>query len=228
MRQMSRHTTFFVLAATLAVARTAAADVAIAGDVAPAPAPSMRPAHNRHFDGRAGFMIGGADTGDATGLSMGFHGQLGYRFDAVSLFSEFDYYTVGDSPGEDNRRIGRSARVGATVRYSLLDAGPNAGAVGGDWWVEAGAGYEHVNWNAGGVLDRPDLVLGMGLEVDGRPGYGTSHMQHAGWYFGFRTVVGQAPKSDAPTVCGGPCTMASQPSRTDVSMYFITGLHWGR
>jgi len=228
MRQMSRHPTILVLAATLAVASAhsapAAADVAIAGDTVPA-APRK---HDYRFDGRGGFMIGGSDTGDATGLSMGFHGQLGARLDKISLFGEFDYYSVGDSPGEDMRRIGRASRVGGTLRYSLLNAGPQSGAIGGDWWVEAGGGYEHVNWNQGGVLNRPDLTLGIGLEVDGRPGYGTNHVQHAGWYFAFRTVVAQAPTSDAPVVCGGPCTMASQPSRTDVSMYFITGLHWGR
>src|SRR6185503_828870 len=116
--------------------------------------------------GRLGFMLGGSDVADASGLSMGFHGQLGYRIDTVSLFGELDYYSVGDSPGALDRRTGRATRVGVTARYSLLSTPHSAGSIGGDWWVEAGGGYEYVGWDPGGVLRRPDIALGTGIELD--------------------------------------------------------------
>jgi len=219
-----------VLAAVVlapALARPAAADVAIAGgELSPAPAPSDR--GERRLDGRVGFMVGGADVGDADGRSFGFHGQLGYRVNDVTLFGELDYYSVGDSPGEAMTRSGRTTRYGLTARYSLLHTDPHSGPIGGDWWVEAGAGYERVTWKQGGVLRRPDLALGFGIELDGRPGWRSSTPRHAGWYLGFRSVLARAPESALPSTCGGPCTEATKPSRNDVSLYFIVGLHWGR
>ena len=43
----------------------------------------------------------------------------------------------------------------------------------------------------------------------------------------FRTLIAQGPEMDGPAVCGGPCSRATKPSRTDISMFFELGLHWG-
>jgi hypothetical protein len=215
------------LVPVLATAGAATADLAIAGDPT-VPVAARGRDHERRLDGRAGFMIGGSDVGDADGLSLGFHGQLGYRLDDVTLFGEFDYYSVGDSPDEGLERKGRTTRYGLAARYSLLHTTPHDGPIGGDWWVELGAGYETVRWKQGGELTRPDLALGIGVELDARPGAKNATPRHAGWYVAFRSVLARAPESDAPEVCGGPCTEATQPSRTDVSLYFLIGLHWGR
>jgi hypothetical protein len=224
---------FLVFAATLVAARTASADVTIAGDAAAPSPPPAASSGERRFDARAGFLLGGSDTGDADGLSMGIHGQLGFRAGDATLFGELDYYSVGDSAGEENRRIGRTSRAGLTLRYSLLNDRRTANGtmpIGGDLWVEAGAGYEHVAWKKGGVLRRPDLALGIGVEMDGRPGAkrGERPKQHIGYYLAFRTLIARAPESDEPAMCGGPCSEPTQPPRTDVSLYFVVGLHWGR
>jgi hypothetical protein len=219
---------FLAIAATMLAARTAAADVVIAADPTSATPPRATSGPERRLDARVGFMLGGSDVADANGRSLGFHGQLGYRIDGVTLFGELDYYSVGDSPGEMDRRTGRTTRLGVTARYSLLRTPHSSGSLGGDWWIEAGGGYEYVNWDAGGVLRRPDVALGVGLELDARPRWSPTSTHHAGWYVAFRSVLARAPESDAPVVCGGPCTQATQPSRTDVSLYFLVGLHWGR
>src|SRR5262245_37236540 len=131
----------------------AAAEVAIARDPS-APPPASRASEHR-FDGRAGFMVGGADVGDVNGLSLGFNGQLGDRLDDVTLFGELDYLSVGDSPDDAPSHEGRTTRYGLAARYSLLHTASHDDPVGGDLWVEAGVGYENVAWKEGGVLNRP-------------------------------------------------------------------------
>jgi hypothetical protein len=217
-----------VMLPLVATSAPAAADVAIAAApmTSPAPPPGPEQHRTRRFDARAGFLLGGADVGDADGLSVGFHGQLGFRVDDVTLFGELDYFSVGDGPDEALMRTGRTTRYGLAARYALYET-PDDAALGGEFWVEAGAGYEDVRWKQGGVLRRPDLALGLGLELDARPGDNERH-RHLGWYLGFRTILAGAPDSDAPETCGGPCEEPSGPSRTDVSFYFLVGLHWGR
>ena len=51
--------------------------------------------------------------------------------------------------------------------------------------------------------------------------------RHIGYFMDFRTLIAAGPDMDVPAVCGGPCTKATKPSRTDVSMFFELGLHWG-
>ena len=205
----------------LASTPAAADQVVIAGgEMEPVPFPGERA--ERRLDLRLGMLLGGADIGEVDGLSYGLHSQLGYRIGDVTVFGEYDYYRVGDSPGEDEMRRGRASRFGLTGRYSLLNG--SGGSLGGDLWLEAGAGYERVTWREGGVLYRPDLALGFGVELD------TKHARarHLGWYLGFRSVLARAPEASGPSTCGGPCTMATPPSRNDVSLFFIAGLHWGR
>jgi hypothetical protein len=44
----------------------------------------------------------------------------------------------------------------------------------------------------------------------------------------FRSLVGQGPEMAGPAVCGGPCSEATKPTRTDVSMFLELGVHWSR
>lgn len=183
-------------------------------------------------EGRVGMLIGGADVGDADGFSLGFDGGLGYRMGDVTLRARFDYYKVGDGADELLQRHGRATRVGGALRYSFASTGEkngDGGGVGIDFWGEAGAGLEHVAWRQGGVLDRPSGELAVGFEVDG---YGRRNergaRRHAGYFMGFRTLFAQGPEMDGPATCGGPCTKPTKPSRTDLSMFFEMGLHWGR
>src|SRR5262245_39843391 len=148
-------------AALRLVASTASAQTMVATDrIERDPLP-------REVDGRLGMLLGGADVGDADGFSLGISGALGYRIGDVTLRGLVDYYKVGDGSDETLQRKGRATRVGGALRYSFANTGYDA-KVGVDFWGELGAGYEHVAWRHGGVLERPSGELAFGLDVAGR------------------------------------------------------------
>lgn len=186
----------------------------------------------RRIEGRVGMLLGGSDVGDADGFSLGVSGGLGYRIGDVTLRALFDHYRVGDGSDEVMSRRGRATRLGGAVRYSFANTGDvdrQRGGLGIDLWGEAGLGMEHVAWRQGGVLERASGELAVGFELDGQGRRGRDgRRRHVGYFMAFRTLIAQGPESDGPAMCGGPCTQATKPSRTDVSMFFELGLHWGR
>ncbi len=207
-----------LLSTTLGAGGSAAAETAIASDA---------PAAERRIDTRVGLLLGGGDIGDVTGPSTGVHASVGYRVGGVTAMAEYDYLGVGDSSSDAASRAGRMTRGGGTVRWSLADVAPADAPLGLEFWVEGGAGVERVSWSRGGVLYRPDATLGFGFEIDGR-GWRTPKPRHFGLYLALRAVLARAPATDAPAMCEGPCTVATPPSRNDVSLFFHLGMHWGR
>jgi hypothetical protein len=211
-----------VLPVLLSAAPASAQDsIAIAGE-----SPPKKPLERR-IDTRLGLLTGGSDVGDVTGASTGLHASLGYRLGAVTLMGEYGYYGVGDNPDEPGNRDGKMTRAGVTARMQIADVAKPGSPVGLEFWAEGGVGTERIAWSEGGKLYRPDVALGFGFEVDGR-GWRQPRPRHIGADVGFRAVVARAPDSDLPAMCEGPCTVATPPSRNDVSLYFHFGLHWGR
>lgn len=210
----------------LALTSTAAAQTYVARDSYAEPPAPRQP---RVVDGRIGMLLGGADVGDADGFSIGASGALGYRIGDITLRGLFDYYKVGDGADEPLDRHGRATRLGGALRYSFANTGHDAGAAV-DFWGELGAGYEHVAWRHGGILDRPSGELAVGLDLGHRGDRDArGDRKEIGYFMAFRTLVAQGPEmADAPAMCGGPCTEATKPPRTDVSMFFELGVHWGR
>jgi hypothetical protein len=192
----------------------------------------VQPPTARRVEGRVGMLLGGSDVGDADGFSLGISAGLGYRIGDITLRGLFDHYRVGDGSDEAAGRRGRGTRLGGALRYSFANTGEIArsgAGVGVDFWGEVGVGMEHVAWRQGGVLDRPSGELAVGFEVDAQgERRANSRRRHIGYFMAFRTLLGQGPEMDGPAVCAGPCTKATRPSRTDVSMFFEVGLHWGR
>jgi hypothetical protein len=186
----------------------------------------------KRVEGRLGILLGGSDVGDADGFSIGVSAGAGYRIGDVTLRALFDHYRVGDSSDETMVRRGRGTRVGGALRYSFLNTGDverERGGLGVDFWGEVGIGVEHVAWRQGGVFDRPSGEVAVGFELDGQGERNrTGRRRHGGYFMAFRTLIGQGPEMDGPAVCAGPCTKATRPSRTDLSMFFELGLHWGR
>lgn len=216
--------------ATLISAAPASANV-VASDGVTAHAPPGP----RRVEGRIGMMLGGSDVGDADGFSIGVTGGVGYRIGATTLRATLDHYRVGDSEGEAIVRRGRGTRLGGAVRYafaSSVDPERARRGVGFELWGELGLGLEHVGWREGGVLDRPSAELAVGFELDGfgRLDERTRRRRHVGYFLAFRSLIAEGPAPDGatPVMCGGPCDKATRPSRTDVSMFFEVGLHWGR
>lgn len=218
-------------ASLIALALIASSSLASANIVVATDGPEEPPGPRR-FEGRIGMLIGGSDVGDADGFSLGVSAGLGYRLGDVTLRGLFDHYRVGDGSSEAADRRGRATRIGGAVRYSFAnseDPTRRRGRPVVDFWGEIGMGLEHVTWRRGGVLDRPSGELAVGFELDAQGERGDNNRRrHVGYFLAFRTLVGQGPEMDGPAICGGPCTKATKPSRTDVSMFFEFGLHWGR
>ena len=187
----------------------------------------------KRLEGRISMLLGGSDVGDADGFSVGVSLGIGYRLGDATVRALFDHYRVGDSENEIDVRRGRGTRLGGAVRYSFANSNPDyektSSGLGMDFWGEAGMGLEHITWREGGVLDRPsgEVAVGFDLDVYGRRKDG-NRRRHLGYFLAFRTLIARGPEMDGPAVCGGPCTMATKPSRMDVSMFFEMGLHWGR
>jgi hypothetical protein len=180
-------------------------------------------------DARLGMMLGGSDVGDADGFSIGASAALGYRMKDITARALFDYYRVGDAGDETLHRRGRATRLGGALRYSFANTGRDSSS-SADFWGELGVGYEHVAWRRGGILDRPSGEIAIGLDY-GRLGEPNARgeRREIGYFMAFRTLVAQGPEMDGVmATCGGPCSEATKPPRTDVTMFFELGVHWGR
>ncbi len=210
-------------AALLLVASSASAQTLVATDG------SVHERAPRFVDGRLGMLLGGSDVGDADGFSLGIAGALGYRVGDLTLRGLVDYYRVGDGGGEALDRKGRATRLGGGLRYSFANTGHES-AFDADFWGEVGVGYEHVAWRGGGVLDRPSGELAFGLDLGARAKPDArGNRREIGYFMAFRTLVAQGPEMPGVmATCSGPCTEATTPPRTDISMFLELGVHWGR
>ena len=102
-----------------------------------------------------------------------------------------------------------------------MDLGESDGGL--DFWGEAGLGVEHLRWDAGGTLTRPDLSLGIGATF-----IYLGRSRHSGITAGLRITI--APRTDddgAPPTCGGPCDTATPPASLDRSFLFDITVPFG-
>jgi hypothetical protein len=229
----------------ISIARTAAAQPIATPAPAPAPAPEPEPVSSaavsttassiavapplssHAFVSTLGFTTGNAEVGSTQGGTTGVVGSFGYRIGAVTARALVDYYSVGQSGAMPVH--GRATRFGAAARYAFAHTPLDSDAAL-DFWGELGAGYEHVAWHDGGVLDRPSYEGAFGFDLgargDRRP---DGHRRFGGAYVAFRTLVAQAPaEAGAMPTCAGPCSQATLPPRTDVTLFFDFGAEWGR
>ena len=210
-----------LLAATvLALSATASAQTLVATSEPP------QPPAPRSVDARLGMMLGGADAGDVNGFSFGATGGIGYRIGDNSLRAVFDYYSVGDGVDEVMQRHGRTTRLGAALRHSFRNTGTDRAMVA-DFWGELGGGYERLAWLHGGVLERPDAELAVGIDLGFR-NTRTRERHTTGYFMDVRTILAEAPAVPGEmATCGGPCSDATTPPRADVSIFFEMGVAWG-
>jgi len=209
--------------ALLAVSASASAQNLVAAEAPPPDRPAPR-----SIDARLGALLGTAQVGDSQNFSPGVSGGFGYRIGDVTVRALADYYRVGDDPGQAMARRGRATRIGAAARYSFAHTDAE-NPVNADFWGELGAGYEHVAWLAGGVLDRPSAEAAFGIDLGRRSDADRAgRRSEIGYFMAMRAHVGEAPQvPGAMATCGGPCTSATTPPRTDVSMFFELGVQWG-
>ena len=89
-------------------------------------------------------------------------------------------------------------------------------------WAEAGIGFQHVAWDAGGVWTRPELSFGVGGTMFGR-----GDTKHGGMTAGFRVTLAPRNNASGPSICAGPCDMATAPSGWDRSLTFDLTMIFG-
>jgi hypothetical protein len=119
-------------------------------------------------------------------------------------------------------------RFGAVARYAVLhgtvdtDGGSQ---LGGDIWLQGDFGEELTRWDEGGLLERPYLGVGLGIQGALR---GAPHRRHA-LYVALRMQI--ARRSDvgsAAATCSAPCTEATPPEAwSDRSWQLRLGFLWG-
>ncbi len=120
---------------------------------------------------------------------------------------------------------GLEQRLGVAGRYTVDRIGDDERRESGwlDVWVEAGAGVEHFDWDAGGVWTRPDIALGLGLTTEFRIG---RHLH--GMTYALRAQF--APKQSVSNrlACGGPCDAPSAGTGWDRSVLLDVAWAFGR
>ena len=176
-----------------------------------------------------GFMVGGGDVGLSKRYQRGVSLDVGRRFDDWVLLAQYAYLGVG-RPESD--ATGSMTRLGLLARYSLVrthhqrrDGSP----LSGDYWVEAGAGVERIAWHGGGTLTRPDIAIGVGVQLDAVIRRTSDAPSWLGPYLGFRAVIAREPDrdSEAMPTCTGVCNRDTVPSQNDTALFFVAGLNWG-
>lgn len=198
----------------------------------PVLATSEEEPQRRSMEIHLGMLAGGTDIGDVRGPGVGVELNVGPRFGNLVLLGQFDYLGVGESSSTEDARRGSQARIGLLARYTFLDMGGEKGPLGVGFWLEGGGGRQHVAWDRGGTLTRNDITLGLGLQLDAHfdRDSNTRRSRYLGPYFAFRANIARAPEAADGTEpsCGGPCDTATTPNRTDISLFFNFGMHWGR
>ena len=176
------------------------------------------------------------------GVDLDFKGGVfiagGYRFDRLTVFAEYmlagvgyhsftseqigDVVVAGNSDGILHR-LGLTTRV--AFARGLSGVTPDDTRSYGELWLEGGVGEDIISWDNGGVMRRPDVVLGIGVT-------GALHVLHrrGGIDLGFRVAFGRRTDLDgAASLCSAPCTQATPPATWgDRSYLFQVGLAFGR
>ena len=88
-------------------------------------------------------------------------------------------------------------------------------------------GHQRVLWDVGGRLDRADVALGFGAEIDIRQR--SEKPKFWSIYYAFRMMVTEAPEAkEMEPTCGGPCDEPTKPSPYDLGIFFNMGFTFGR
>jgi hypothetical protein len=118
-------------------------------------------------------------------------------------------------------------RLGAVGRYAFLHGTTDAdGALlGGSLWVQGDFGEELTRWDEGGLLARPYLGVGIGVQGALRGAVGRRHAM----YLAFRMQVARRTDlGNAGATCSAPCTEATPPEVwSDRSWQIRLGFAWG-
>jgi hypothetical protein len=154
---------------------------------APADEPQVGP---RGIEGRVGMAAFGGQLGGAGLTGLGLHVALERRIAGgdVQVGVEGGYLGLSD-PEDEVDWHGRMSRVAAVGRFRVVEGSetPVMGA-----WIDAGLGAERIAWERGGVLYRPEVMIGVSGTMGGVWG-DRRHQGRFGDFFQVRALVSRGP-----------------------------------
>lgn len=182
------------------------------------------------LEGTFGVLAGSQPVGYVDGGMAAPHLDIGARRDRWLLYASGALGSIGESSYDDDMPVrGVVGRLGLGVRYTYGRIGGGRGEIPlrGQFWVEAGAGYQHIQWNEGGRLGRQDLLIGLGAQLDVR--VSREKLRFIGLYYALDIMFSPAPNSkERPPVCAGPCDEATGPGTMDVGFVLNVGVPFGK
>lgn len=153
----------------------------------PEPEPYVGP---KTVEARVGLAAFGGTMGGVRMSGMGLHVALEKRAAKgdLQLGIEGGYLGIGDSDRMVGWR-GRMSRAAVVGRFRIieLEETPVMGA-----WVDVGVGVERITWARGGVLYRPELMVGMSGTVGGIWG-GDDYRGRFGDFFQVHALISRGP-----------------------------------
>lgn len=179
------------------------------------------------WEGDVGLRFGSIDFDGRGAFVFGLQGLAGVGYGRFAVLAEFaDGGTSAPDPvptlAMSDTTDGNWKRFGGRVRYSLLrHRDTPRGDPEAELWIEGGVGRQHVTWDVGGVLDRNDVMVGVGGTLGD---HGPRH--HGGITFDLVALYTRSHDQDGPT-CGGPCDMPTLPPRIMRSLMFDIGIAFG-
>lgn len=180
----------------------------------------------------AGMLVGGFAVGPIGGTAVGLHLDIGRQMGQLKLMGEYNFMGIGESSYEIEDPVrGVLHRGGLIARYNFAEIGGGRRTpLQGSFWLEAGLGREHIQWNEGGVLSRDDVALGFGAQLNVLIGRDSPKPKTFSIYYAFKALIAKSPTKDqmGPVTCGGPCDEPTAPSPYDAGFFFNLGLSWGR
>lgn len=194
-----------------------------------APARADDPRFLRHVAVDFAMLVGGYEVGPIEGPAIGMHFDVGRKFGKLRLMAEYDVVSIGENSSDpdivDPVR-GMMHRYGAGARYSFARFGGRKVPIQGDFWAEVGVGRQQINWYEGGILERDDVAMGFGAQMNVLIGqYEKARIFNL--YYAFRLTIADRPEDKDPIYgCAGPCDRPTGPYRWDVGIYFHGGMGW--
>lgn len=134
--------------------------------------------------------VGRFKRGDLECAQIGLRAEIAKQLGPLRLGIEGTAAHIDDSPYEQGE--GELLRAGATVRVRAISIdrptrrNPFPREVA--WFLESGAGMQHMTWETGAPDERWDLMLGTGLDIAG----GADHV--SGFNLGLRLHVAESPE----------------------------------
>lgn len=199
----------------------------------------MAPHVTRGTTARLGSVVGFVYSERVDVTAVGMAAAVGQRYGRFAIDAEYQYLAFQER-GPSSLSLGDGHRLGVIGRYDVLRVGPQI--IGGNSllavYVEGGAGVAWNRWSkprydqpsrlVPADTQRPEGLVGFGVEIDHRLMEPIGLPNRIGWFLGWRMAL--APHdTDPASICRGSTSCRAAPTMpdaryTDRSMLFQSSL----